>query len=222
MIQKESTSVVDDKAYQRLKTVWERNWARADFKPSWPATEIPQELNEAIESGWFPAQATLLDIGCGDGILSAWLAEQGFDVLGIDFSPSVIDRNRQRWEQASRKLAFAVADICVDRPSESRFQLLFDRGCLQGLPKAFHPEYAKTIAAWAQPGAHFLLLCGYNQQARRSVAEEYEMQKAMEAHLHTHFRPYFTIHKMTPTFLEREAPHEPVPTLAVWMARHHS
>ena len=58
-----SSPVVNDKAYQRLKIIWERNWAHADFKPSWLATEIPHELDEAIKNEWFPAQETLLDIG---------------------------------------------------------------------------------------------------------------------------------------------------------------
>lgn len=219
MIYQTPLPVVDDKAYQRLKIIWERNWTHAEFKPSWLITQIPSELEEAIESGWFPPQETLLDIGCGDGSLSVWLADKGFEVLGVDFSSSIIERNRQQWQQKPYKLAFDIADMCVDRPSEPRVQLLFDRGCLQGIPKQFHTEYAKTVAAWSKPGAHFLLICGYNQQARRSVEEEYEMQKAMENHLEKLFIPFFTIEKMTPTFLERGAPHEPVPALAVWMVR---
>ena len=219
MTTNEAKTPLDAKAYQQMKTIWERNWAKPDFAPSWIITQIPQEVQDAVESGWFPPQAALLDIGCGDGKIAVWLAEKGFSVLGVDFSSAAIARAQADFGKRSANLTFQVADMCSDAPPKPQVQILLDCGCLQGIPKVVQPNYAKTVAAWALPGALFLLRCGYNQHTRRPAAEEYAMQKALEVHLQSLFTPFFVIHKIAPTFLERSQPHEPVPALAVWMER---
>jgi SAM-dependent methyltransferase len=49
----------------------------------------------------------VLDAGCGAGRTSEWLAEQGAEVIGIDASPEMLRRARERVPAAS----FAVADL---------------------------------------------------------------------------------------------------------------
>jgi SAM-dependent methyltransferase len=38
----------------------------------------------------------VIDLGCGSGILSREVADAGYDVLGIDISPAMIDLARRR------------------------------------------------------------------------------------------------------------------------------
>ena len=49
----------------------------------------------------------VLDAGCGAGRHSAWLAEQGADVVGLDASPEMLVRARARVPSGT----FAVADL---------------------------------------------------------------------------------------------------------------
>jgi SAM-dependent methyltransferase len=49
----------------------------------------------------------VLDAGCGAGRLSAWLVEQGAEVVGVDASPEMIRLARERAPGAS----FSVADL---------------------------------------------------------------------------------------------------------------
>ncbi len=210
--------------YQQLHKLWERNWSRQNFAPSWVITEIPKEVQEAVTSGWFVPGGSVLDIGCGTGDLAIWLAEHGFDVLGVDFSPSAIEkakRNACRY-QGSHSLLFRVADMCFDAAPEPKFHALLDRGCLQGLPKGVQANYAKTVASWALPGAHFLLIFGFGQGGRRAIEEEEARQKETMAHLQRVFMPYFDIIKMELTFMERHPPHDFVPAVAVCMERRDS
>ena len=44
-----------------------------------------------IERYFSPAQKSIIDIGCGGGILSEALAEKGAKVSGIDLSPKVLE-----------------------------------------------------------------------------------------------------------------------------------
>jgi 2-polyprenyl-3-methyl-5-hydroxy-6-metoxy-1,4-benzoquinol methylase len=70
-------------AHRVRKLVWEERWSRENYLPAW-RNLIPPEVQQAVESGWFPARSMILDIGCGGGEIAAWLAERGFTVIGID------------------------------------------------------------------------------------------------------------------------------------------
>lgn len=45
----------------------------------------------------------LLDFGCGNGTHTAYFAEKGFDVIGLDIIPSAIESARQRFSQLESK-----------------------------------------------------------------------------------------------------------------------
>jgi SAM-dependent methyltransferase len=52
---------------------------------------------------------TALDVACGEGRNSLWLAEQGWDVTGIDFSPVAIEK---AWLLAQdAPITYEVADV---------------------------------------------------------------------------------------------------------------
>ena len=60
----------------------ERSWAESN--PTWGMWEIPES-----ELGLLPADMTglhTIELGCGTGYVSAWLARRGADVVGLDNS----------------------------------------------------------------------------------------------------------------------------------------
>lgn len=58
----------------------------------------------------------VLDVACGNGNYSAYLAEQGIDVLAFDYSPKMIELARKRQSRYGDKIEFCVADA-TDRRS---------------------------------------------------------------------------------------------------------
>ena len=60
-----------------------------------------------------PAGRRFLDIGCGSGSLSCWLAVQGADVVGVDGSTIAIERARVRAENCgvSASTSFIEGDL---------------------------------------------------------------------------------------------------------------
>jgi 2-polyprenyl-3-methyl-5-hydroxy-6-metoxy-1,4-benzoquinol methylase len=147
---------------------WESKWARADFTPKFRLDEVPAEIAQAVEDGWFPPGGSVLDIGCGSGEIAAWLARRGFNVLGVDFAPSAIAK-AQSAHAGAEGLSFEVVDIAREAPPGGPFDALVDRGCLQGVLPEHRPAYVRHVASVAKPGAHFLLV---HRWERESATEE--------------------------------------------------
>ena len=56
-----------------------------------PKTNYPAKLAEYLKNSWYSDAGSLLDIGCGrDDMLKAF-SGAGYDVSGVDLSPSSID-----------------------------------------------------------------------------------------------------------------------------------
>ncbi|MCT7989006.1 class I SAM-dependent methyltransferase [Laspinema olomoucense] len=145
-------------AYQSRQEQWERRWSNPSFSPAWKISEIPQDIQEAVNNGWFLPESSVLDIGCGSGEIAAWLAKQNFKVLGIDFSLSAIKQAKSEYPEVPGKLEFQTVDICRQPSPLPRFNAAIDRGCFHVIPKSLALDYVKNIASWLMPEARFLLL----------------------------------------------------------------
>jgi SAM-dependent methyltransferase len=61
----------------------------------------------------FPSEGHALDLACGQGGASVWLALRGLDVLGVDVSPLAIERARELSSDngVGGRCRFEVADL---------------------------------------------------------------------------------------------------------------
>ena len=206
-----------DLAYEQLKNFWKKSWSRQDYTPTWIITKIPQELEDALDRGWFKPNSSLLDIGCGSGEIAAWLAQKNFKVLGVDWAESAIQKAKLKQGEIQGKLEFKTMDICRERAKNSEFDTLIDRGCFDGLPQAFSSDYAQTVASYAKSGAKFLLVSSFNKGTKTDVEQEKQLQEAMIDYIYTVFRPMFEIIAVETTLIEKTP--VSVPALAVLMVR---
>jgi len=101
----------------------------------YPLEELPWELGRPrevlvriIESGKVkPGNA--LDICCGAGTNTVYMAQKGFNVTGLDISSQAIKYARQKTRKAGVKIRFIVGNA-LDFPFEDEeFDFIFDMGC---------------------------------------------------------------------------------------------
>jgi SAM-dependent methyltransferase len=116
------------------------------------------ELVELVKSGRIqPGRA--IDLGCGEGDNAIFLAQQGFDVTGLDFASSAIAKARRKAASAGVNVNFLVDDLTNLRNVRGQFDLLVDYGTLDDLGQRQRDRYVEQVLPLAAPGSSFLLWC---------------------------------------------------------------
>jgi SAM-dependent methyltransferase len=136
---------------------WERRWASDSFSPKWAHRGVSPEIADAVNTGWFPAGAPVLDIGCGLGEVAAWFAKRGHATLGFDVAPTAIVRARELHSPLPPNLDLMVLDAIREPLPNRQFRILIDRGCLHTISPSFVAAYTRNVASVAAPGARMLL-----------------------------------------------------------------
>jgi SAM-dependent methyltransferase len=129
---------------------WNERYAAKDLV--WSAG--PNQLFASEVAGLSPG--TALDVACGEGRNALWLAEQGWQVTGVDFSDVGIDKARRIAERRSVSVHWMVGDAAtVDLPEQG-----FDLVCVLYL----HTDPATRLAWLARvtkavrPGGTFIYI----------------------------------------------------------------
>ncbi|MCE7858626.1 MAG: class I SAM-dependent methyltransferase [Chloroflexi bacterium CFX2] len=134
---------------------WAYDIAYRISSPRWDNNQVPPEVI-AIASE-LPKNGRVLDLGCGTGTSSVYLAHQGLRVTGLDFSAKAIEMAKARARQERVDADFRVADVTqLDFLTES-FDLILDVGCLHGINAKGRQDYARHVARLTHAGSKLLL-----------------------------------------------------------------
>ena len=99
-----------------------------------------------------------LDVGCGEGADSLWLAERGWTVTGVDVSAVAVERARAAAAAAglTSEVTWQVADVLADPPESKAYDLVVM------MYPAFHhpvtPEALRRLADAVTPGGTLLVV----------------------------------------------------------------
>lgn len=116
------------------------------------------ELVSLVESGRVkPCRA--IDLGCGTASNVIYLTQNGFDVTGIDFSPSAIELGRVRAHEAGVAINLIVDDLTNLQNINGTFDLLIDYGVLDDLSLHHRDLYLKNVLPLTHSGSMFLFFC---------------------------------------------------------------
>ena len=101
-----------------------------------------------------------LELGCGTGTNCVWLAQQGFDVTGIDVAPLAVGQAEKRARAAGVEVHFVVADVLHLPELGGPFEFFFDRGCYHAVRRNAQEQYAPAVARQLAAGGRGLILAG--------------------------------------------------------------
>ena len=125
----------------------------------WNVETPPELLVELVDSGKVqPCKA--IDLGCGAGNYVIYLAGRGFEVTGIDFSPTAIRIARENAEIKGVKCNFFVADVIdgLDKVNQT-WDFAYDWGLLHHLFPEQRQKYLENVHRILNPRGKYLSLC---------------------------------------------------------------
>ncbi len=120
----------------------------------WGDVRIPEELKDIVET-YKPK--TSLEVGCGLGRFSAFMAGQGIKATGVDFSSVAIKKAKKRVANDERKPTFMVGDVTNLQLITEQFDFSFDIGCFHCLDRDDQQKYVSEVYRLLKPGAVHLL-----------------------------------------------------------------
>jgi 2-polyprenyl-3-methyl-5-hydroxy-6-metoxy-1,4-benzoquinol methylase len=135
-----------------MKQYYDRRYTEG--QALWTKEEPPLVLVNLVNQ--MSTYGRALDVGCGEGFYSKFLAEKGFDVTGIDFSEPAIDRARSNASGVDFRVIDAVQG---DLSQLGQFDFCLEWSTLHCFPPEQRAEYVAKIAEIMSPGAVHLSTC---------------------------------------------------------------
>lgn len=126
----------------------------------WNKPDPPAMLVEMVEAGLVgPCDA--VDLGCGAGNYSVWLALRGFRVTGIDVSAVAVAMAARLAHSRGTTCRFLQGDLTAGVPDglAAAFDFAYDWEVLHHVFPADRPRYASNVHRLLRPGGRYLSVC---------------------------------------------------------------
>ena len=125
----------------------------------WERSRPPSDLVELVEGQSPLPPGRALDLGCGTGTDSVYLAQHGWDVTGVDMVRTALARARRRAAAAGVSPRYVEGDATRLRELGvgSGFTLVLDFDCYHTLPEDRRDPYVQGVSEAAADGATLLL-----------------------------------------------------------------
>jgi cyclopropane fatty-acyl-phospholipid synthase-like methyltransferase len=115
-----------------------------------------EELVTLVKSGRIkPCRA--IDLGCGAGANAIYLAQNGFEVTGVDYAEAAIEKARARSKEAGAQVNFIMDDLTNLHQVSGVFDFLLDYGVLDDLRLHQREPYLHNILPLTHSSSQYLL-----------------------------------------------------------------
>lgn len=133
-----------------------------------------------------PAEAHVLDAGCGSGVKSRYFIEHGFRVTGIDISEKLLEIARREAPGGD----FRVLSMTDLDAMPEMFDGVFAQASLLHIPKKDAGDIVKNMSRRLVPGG---LLCINVKEAREGKPDEEILREDDYGYAYERFFSYFTM-----------------------------
>lgn len=122
--------------------------------PPWEINSMQPAIAEIQKDKDF--LSPVLDVGCGYGANSQYLADKGYQVSAIDYLPEVIQMAKEK--NFHPNLIFNEIDIFEMKESLSIYSTILDSATFHGFSNSERKKYADLLRTYARKGAHIYII----------------------------------------------------------------
>lgn len=126
------------------------------------------------------ATGKAITLGCGVGRETIYLAKLGFEVTGLDFSPTAIKEARRRAKAAGIDIPFIVDDLTNLSRSLDSYDLVMDFGALNDLNQHDRDRYMNNVLPLIRPGGYYVMFCFDRMLTLAEVKQRFNEQFSIE------------------------------------------
>ena len=125
-------------------------------EPPWDIGHPQKEIIQLERAG--EIVGSVLDVGCGTGENALFLAEEGHEVLGIDFVPAAIQKAQEKAAQRHLAATFLVLNALELHTLGGTFDTVIDTGLFHVLSDEERPLFVGNLAAVMNRGGTYFML----------------------------------------------------------------
>jgi len=141
------------------KNEWDQIYRKYPLEElGWELGKPRPILREYVEKG-LVKKGKALDICCGAGTNTVYLAEKGFDVTGIDIAPKAVEYAKKKAAQAKVHVAFKVQNFLKLPFEAEEFDFVFDMGCFHHVKPEDRATFINGVHRVLKKGGNYLLTC---------------------------------------------------------------
>ena len=133
--------------------------------PAWGKTPATVLGNFLV---YFNGQS-VLDLGCGEGRNSLFLANMGYKVTGIDISETAINTAKKRKSTAK----FLCMSLVEDEWPDEKYDIILDFGLFHFIPYEYRVAYVKNVENHLNKGGIYCNQSGRLIPASPIVSKDY-------------------------------------------------
>lgn len=129
---------------------------RNGIEKQWTAGTASPELVKLVYEQRIKPGERVLEVGCGLGTESIFLAVRGMNVTAMDLSEDAVNTGRNIAEQYGVDINWIAGDLLEDELIEE-FDVITDQGCFHHMKDEELERYEQKISKYLKKGGLFIL-----------------------------------------------------------------
>ena len=164
--------------YRGMKKKGIKSWSRRTYHYSICPPD-KRFLEDVLIQSWAPKKTRAIELGCGTGTISRWLAKKGFNVTGVDISKTAIQMAKA--QSKGLKIKYINNDFCqIDTKSLGKYDLCVDGQFLHCITdKKDRKTVLRKIRQILNPGGIFVVMSMCSPVNHKNFAKTYTYQKIL-------------------------------------------
>lgn len=160
-----------------------------------------------------------IDLGCGTGTNTCYLASRGFDATGVDISSEAVELATEKAAEMGLECDFITTDLLGDLAGiEGNFDFALEWEVLHHIFPSVREKYLYNVSTILNRGALYLSLCFSEQDQAFGGSGKYRktslgtlLYLSSEKELQKLFRKYFVVLELkTVTIPGKRSPHSAI------------